>query len=322
MNGHNIRKKTSILKKVFCYLKAARVDGWYIIAVFFLLGEWYSDQSFPIFYSSIGLLAVLGIISTVFWINYVFDKEVDELAGKDISFLNYISQEEMIISSFIVFFISSIILFLIDILAVIFGVLLFILGLLYSVPPVRLKVRPPFDCIVNGLGMGTIPFFIGWSISDQPLNYLSIAIGLIASLAVIDHYFLYTSFDVDSDKEFGIKTSCTKLGFKWSINVGMLLFLCVLFLSIFYLRLSAITIGFIFCIPLILGILFQKDRVYVNMLVGSIFVTWSGVVLFILAISSYSALPIFFFIITVLFASYALIAYSKLTKYHQNNRTK
>ena len=165
--------------------------------------------------------------------------------------------------------------------------------------------------------MGSIPFFIGWLVSNESLTSLALIIGLIASLAVIDHYFLYTSFDVDSDREFGIKTSCTKIGFRWSINVGIIIFFCTLILSIVYLRLSPITIGLIFCIPLILGILLQKDRIYINMLVGSIFITLSGVVLFILAISSYSILPIFFFIITAMFASYALFAYSKLIKDHK-----
>ncbi|HID25711.1 MAG TPA: hypothetical protein EYP23_04540 [Thermoplasmata archaeon] len=132
---------------------------------FFLLGEWYSIQLIPFVESIIPLIGMIGIVSTGFWINHIFDKEVDVAAGKDRRFFDYIKPQEMILSSVIAFLVCSALLLYVNTLSFSFiiGVSIFLLGITYSAPPLRIKNRPPFDTIANGLEIGVLPFLLGWA---------------------------------------------------------------------------------------------------------------------------------------------------------------
>ena len=56
-------------------------------------------------------------------------------------------------------------------------VCLLLVAWFYSVPPIRLKERPPLDSLANGLGFFLIPFVMGYSLGadprDMPLKYYS-----------------------------------------------------------------------------------------------------------------------------------------------------
>jgi len=307
-------KKKSISKKAIQYIKASRIDGWYIAIIFFILGEWYAISDFPTFITLTGLLGLIGIFSTVFWINYVYDKEIDIKAGKDLSFFNYISTKEMIITSFVVFIICSVILLVfVNFLSFLIGLSLFIVGIFYSVPPIRLKIRPPWDIITNGVGEA-LAFLLGWSVTGLALNFISIIGAIIIGLAVASHYLFYTSFDIETDKECKVRTSCTILGFSKSMSMGIIIFFSALLLSVIYLNFSVITIAFLISIPMILALKIAKNQNVILFLVGGIFLFWAGSISVILTIYSFSIITFFIAFVSLFFLVYLLLSiwfYSK-----------
>ena len=320
MDKCETKKKKSIPHKILQYLKASRVDGWYIAIIFFILGEWYAISDFPFIITGIGLFGLLGIMSTGFWINYVFDRDVDTLAGKDLSFFDYISPREMLVASGIVLCIcSAVLLVYVNVLSFLIGLSIFFVGVVYSVPPIRLKVRPPFDVIANGVGE-SLAFLLGWSISGLSLNFLSAIGAVIIGLAVASHYFFYTSFDIETDKKCKVNTSCTKLGFSNSMSMGIFIFILALCTSLVFLDLTVITLAFIICVPLVLALKTTKNENHILFLVGGIFLIWSGNIGVILTIYSHSAIPLFITIITLLFLVFLLWSiwtYSKKPSKHE-----
>ena len=92
----------------------------------------------------------------------------------------------------------------------------------YSVPPLRLKVRPPLDSLANGVGFFLLPFSIGYSfggsLSDMPVKYY-FAAGCTAGL-----HALTTAIDYRFDKTAGDQT----LAVAWGKRAAVL-FACAMF---------------------------------------------------------------------------------------------
>lgn len=286
-----------IKKKILAYIMAARLSGWLLSSVFFLLGTWYSIGRFPLFLSIIALLGLGGIFSAGFMINNVFDIKLDLFAKKPfVKPFKYISPKEMLFTSSILFAIGLIILWYINIQVFTLGLFIVILGILYSTPPIRLKTVPPFDSILNALG--ALPFFIGWMIIGSPLTTESLIFVLILGLAHLSYHLLYTTLDIESDKDLGIETSCTKLGLDWSIIVGNIIFLITLGLALYFHGISdIISISFLICLPFVfLTYKVRKNRKLLsNLIGGQIFSLWVLIILFLLSITSRSIISIFLF---------------------------
>lgn len=80
----------------------------------------------------------------------------------------------------------------------------------YSVPPVRLKERPPLDSLSNGLGFFLLPFVMGFSLGADPqampLRYYLLA------LSVCGIHALATAADFEADRAAGHRTFAVKFG--------------------------------------------------------------------------------------------------------------
>jgi 4-hydroxybenzoate polyprenyltransferase len=80
----------------------------------------------------------------------------------------------------------------------------------YSVPPVRLKERPPLDSLSNGLGYFLLPFVMGYSLGANPLTmprkYWLLALGASGIHA------LATAADYDADQAAGHRTFAAVFG--------------------------------------------------------------------------------------------------------------
>jgi len=304
-------------RKFLAYIMASRLGGWMIALIFFLLGEWYSGQSFPIHSSIIAICAIAGIASSAALINNVYDRELDTLSGKrSVWVFEYISPKEMLFTSFLLSLASLILLWCINLAVFIVGLSLIAMSLLYSAPPFRIKTFPPFDSIPNALGIGTFPFFLGWLMVDSQLTPISVIYGFILGLMCLSGYFLYTSVDVKTDKLQGIETSCTKIGVENTINVGLILFLIYLFLaSIFFGIFSLITLSSFIILPLALIPKFKKEKMKKNIidLIESIaFLMWTIVVLSYLSISSSSVIPILVLVLVFIQAYFIIFVYKRL----------
>lgn len=93
----------------------------------------------------------------------------------------------------------------------------------YSVPPVRLKERPPLDSLVNGLGYFLLPFVMGYSLgadpTEMPLKYCLLA------LAVCGIHALATVADYDADRAAGHRTLAVAFGRRTAAGIALATFL-------------------------------------------------------------------------------------------------
>ncbi len=93
----------------------------------------------------------------------------------------------------------------------------------YSVPPVRLKERPPLDSLANGLGYFLLPFVMGYSLGADPavmpLKYYLLA------LAVCGIHALATAADYDADRAAGHRTLAVAYGRRTAAVVAFTTFL-------------------------------------------------------------------------------------------------
>jgi 4-hydroxybenzoate polyprenyltransferase len=87
---------------------------------------------------------------------------------------------------------------------------LLLVAWLYSVPPLRLKERPPLDSLANGLGYFLLPFTMGYSLNadprTMPLKYYLLA------LCVCGVHALATTADLDADRAAGHRTMAVAFG--------------------------------------------------------------------------------------------------------------
>jgi 4-hydroxybenzoate polyprenyltransferase len=83
-------------------------------------------------------------------------------------------------------------------------------GYIYSVPPFRLKERPPLDSLANGLGYFLFPLMMGYSFGanprEMPLRYYLLA------LCVAGIHALASAADFDADQAAGHRTLAVKFG--------------------------------------------------------------------------------------------------------------
>jgi 4-hydroxybenzoate polyprenyltransferase len=81
---------------------------------------------------------------------------------------------------------------------------------LYSVPPVRLKERPPLDSLANGLGYFLLPLVMGYSLGREPRT-MPLRFYLLA-LCVCGVHALATAADYEADKAAGHRTLAVRFG--------------------------------------------------------------------------------------------------------------
>jgi 4-hydroxybenzoate polyprenyltransferase len=102
-------------------------------------------------------------------------------------------------------------------------VLLVLVAWLYSVPPLRLKERPPLDSLANGFGYFLLPFTMGYSLNadarTMPLKYYLLA------LCVCGVHALATAADYEADRAAGHRTLAVKFGRRAAAAVAFVAFL-------------------------------------------------------------------------------------------------
>jgi 4-hydroxybenzoate polyprenyltransferase len=109
---------------------------------------------------------------------------------------------------------------------------LVLIAWLYSVPPVRLKERPPLDSLANGLGYFLLPFVMGYSLNadprEMPLRYYLLA------LCVCGVHALATAADYEADRAAGHKTMAVVFGRRTAAAVACAAFLITWLLADFH----------------------------------------------------------------------------------------
>jgi chlorophyll synthase len=97
----------------------------------------------------------------------------------------------------------------------------------YSVPPVRLKERPPLDSLANGLGYFLLPFVMGYSLGADPTS-MPLKYWLLA-LCVCGIHALATAADFEADRAAGHWTFAVAFGRRGAAGFAACTFLIALF---------------------------------------------------------------------------------------------
>lgn len=135
---------------------------------------------------------------------------------------------------------------------------LVLIAWLYSVPPVRLKERPPLDSLANGLGYFLLPLMMGYSLGadprDMPLRYYLLA------LSVCGVHALATAADYDADKAAGQQTLAVMYSRRAAASVAFVAFLLTWLLGDFHGTAVRIYVGMCVFVTFI-AMLIPLDRV-------------------------------------------------------------
>lgn len=87
---------------------------------------------------------------------------------------------------------------------------LVVMAWIYSVPPYRLKERPPLDSVANGLGYFLLPLMMGYSLKQDP-QHMPLRYYLLA-FCVAGVHALATAADYDADRAAGHRTLAVVFG--------------------------------------------------------------------------------------------------------------
>ena len=319
MLSKNIKKESYCIilkKKTFDYIKTSRLSSWMVASVFFLIGAWYSIRFIPFYESIVALISLGAILSSASWVNFVFDRELDRHAGEDISFFDNISPREILIISIISSLFGLFLLLFLNFFAFSVGLLFISVGFLYSAKPFRFKTRPPLDSISNALLFGILPITLGFSLNENLLlNQTIYVLLLIGSLIIISYYLLIDIFDIETDKKFGIETSCSKLGLKRAIVVALIMFFSSLLLSIVYLGLiTPVSVSLMTCSPFMILLTIKNDFDSIRKILSLVSLIWTEIALFYLFILTNSYIPLIIFVLVFLSALYFLYVYFFIIK--------
>jgi 4-hydroxybenzoate polyprenyltransferase len=137
------------------------------------------------------------------------------------------------------------------------SVSLLLVAWFYSVPPVRLKERPPLDSLANGLGYFLLPFVMGYSLGadprTMPLRYYLLA------LCVCGVHALATAADYEADRAAGHRTMAVAFGRRGAAALAFAAFLITLLLADFHG--IAVRVYIVVCtLATLAAVLFPRDR--------------------------------------------------------------
>ena len=125
-------------------------------------------------------------------------------------------------------------------------------SVLYSVPPVRLKTRPPFDAIINGIGVFFI-FSTGVAIAGGGLPDVISGAYWFSAIGAGFHILLAAP-DIDADRKAGLKTTAMYLGRRGSVITAQIIILTALLFE----QWSTLTRNFLIINLLGLSLLWKK----------------------------------------------------------------
>jgi hypothetical protein len=165
---------------------------------------------------------------------------------------------------------------------------------------------------------------LGFSLNEKlPPNQTIYVLLLIGSLIIISYYLLIDIFDIETDKKFGIETSCSKLGLKRAIAVALIMFFSSLLLSIVYLGLiTPVSISLMACSPFMILLTIKNDFDSIRKILSLVSLIWTEIALFYLFILTNSYIPLIIFVLVIISALYFLYVYffiirqSKIEKLH------
>lgn len=169
------------------------------------------------------LAAISLIMVGCHFVNQIYDFQTD-LINKKNGFLQkgYISKSTMMTGYLAVTALGLAISIFQDFRFFVFAILMVISGYLYSAPPLRLKDRPIWGLLANGIGYGFIlPLTAPINSDSNPLSLISLMMYFFMTVSSV--YLLTIIIDRDGDRVAGKNTLAIRLSERNLIALGSLL---------------------------------------------------------------------------------------------------
>jgi len=246
-------------------IKISRPLVWSFIPLVFFFGLYFSGESLT-------LISLLQMVSFTFplcfyayGINDIYDLKSDKINPRKSSELHgaKITKADIQfikrLSLFLIIIIFSISLLTKNIENIILTSLLIITAYIYSVPPIRLKEKPPLDSIINGIGYVYLPAAIGFSYGNSIIDIPVKAYFLISCVIAIHAFSTLADYKADSNAKQ--KTFAIRFGKMQTILFSLLIFMITAIFS----GISSIIINIYLyaCIILLLiNLLLPKEKVF------------------------------------------------------------
>jgi len=220
-----------MLKRIRRLIIISRPIFWLPILAIYFAGVHYSHRSwdFVTWWTLLFLAFPMGLL--VFGINDIADRASDAANNRKGHIEGAILKDDEIQSLILtiailigIFFAPLLITTHFVTLTALAMIVLF--AVIYSLPPIRLKARPPLDSLSNGLWLLLI-FLAGYSLGATNLEmwYPLPKIGWVILFTSIAIHILTTLFDDNVDRQIGDKTIGVVLGRRLAISLAILLFI-------------------------------------------------------------------------------------------------
>jgi 4-hydroxybenzoate polyprenyltransferase len=207
-------------RRLLFFVQVSRPIIWSVLPLVYALGLHES-------YASVGFAAVLQMLLLSFPMNLVgcglndiYDYESDRLSSRRRVIWGAVVRDDdrPLVMRACIAMVPLIVLsavFTGNWLNIVATVLLVAVAWLYSVPPVRLKERPPLDSLANGLGFFLLPFVMGYSLGADP-RVMPVRYYLLA-LCVAGIHALASAADYEADRAAGHRTMAVVFGRRTAI---------------------------------------------------------------------------------------------------------
>ncbi|MCP4600101.1 MAG: UbiA family prenyltransferase [Proteobacteria bacterium] len=202
------------LRDVWLLVLTSRPMGWIALSSIFFASAWFSGTAgrHPWFVVAMTLVLSFPMCLNGYGLNDAYDLDSDRLNPRRKVRIKSERDRRIVligahISGAAVILISA---FSFNLMTIGLTAAIVAASYLYSVPPVRLRQRPPLDSIVNGLGYFLLPALAGWSLG-KPFSYLPIDVYLVTAAMASIHAFS-SIMDYTPDKQAGHRTFAVAFG--------------------------------------------------------------------------------------------------------------
>ena len=160
----------------------------------------------------LGMIVYTCVMGGVYILNQIMDIETDRL-NKKLFLLSggYVTTKTAYIEMVILWSIAVLVSMKFGGVFLIFILVSIVMGVMYSLPPVKLKGKPVFDTLANGIGYGMVNFAIGWLLVRE-FNWHIFLRFLPYFLSISAVFINTTVVDIEGDRKANEITTGVFLG--------------------------------------------------------------------------------------------------------------
>lgn len=292
--------------KIPYFFQITRPILWLPIVTIFIIGAWLggTDNSFESIGFIYGFIGIILISSFCYSINYISDIDIDKLSGKYLQIFDEINTNIILIYSILLSLLGLISFSLVNKTTLYLAGLIVLFGVLYSVEPMRFKKRAPLDVFSHIIGLGVLPFLVGWS-SISEISTTSLYYATSIGIFIGSGYIILTIPDSEFDKKFRINTIVVKIGNKKSILISFILLLVSI--SFYFKIKNLFFLTYLLCLPTL--VIYNIPKIYSGyvsprVLLNSTMFFWCESLLLMIFMSAKSLILILYILFSIIIIFY------------------